>query len=301
MNNLPSTIQVAVLLTCFNRKEKTLSCLKNLEAQKLLNNVRLSVVLVDDGSSDGTSDAVRGNYPDVLVVEGEGDLYWNQGMRLAWNTALKQQDFDYFLLLNDDTELHDDAISRLLDVAKDIKNVNEKPGIIIGSTIDPVTKEHTYGGNNQLKTLLWKGFRFARVKPGEVPLRCDTFNANCVLICNEIVNDIGILSDRFTHGMGDFDYGLRAREKGFFCWIAPGYAGTCSMNEIISTWVDPSISLRKRNELQKTPKGMPTDEWLYFVKRHAGFMWVLAWLQLKLRLYFPRAWSILKKLRNNAV
>jgi len=301
MNNLSSPVQVAVLLTCFNRKDKTLRCLENLAVQKLPENVRLSVVLVDDGSSDGTSDAVRNNYPDVIVVEGEGDLYWNQGMRLAWNTALKQQHFDYFLLLNDDTELYCDAISRLLNVEKEIRETSEKTGVIVGSTIDSFTKLHTYGGNNQLKTLFWKGFRFSRVKPGEVPLRCDTFNANCVLISNEIVKDIGILSDRFTHGMGDFDYGLRAREKGSFCWIAPGYIGTCSINEITSTWLDPSMPLKQRNKLQKTPKGMPTSEWLYFVKRHTGFMWVLAWLQLKLRLYFPRAWTLLRKLRGSSV
>ncbi len=296
MSNLSTPVQIAVLLTCFNRKDKTLRCLENLATQKLPENVCLSVVLVDDGSSDGTSDAVRENYPDVFVVESEGNLYWNQGMRLAWSTALKQQ-YDYFLLLNDDTELYSDAIARLLDVEKEIRDVNEKAGVVIGSTIDPVTGAHTYGGNNQLKTLFWKGFRFARVKPAEVPLRCDTFNANCVLISNEIVNDIGILSDRFTHGMGDFDYGLRAGEKGHFCWIVPGYIGTCSMNEITSTWVDPSMTLGQRKKLQKTPKGMPANEWLYFVKRHAGFMWTLAWLQLKLRLYFPGAWAILRKIR----
>ena len=300
MNNSSAHIQIAILLTCFNRKDKTLSCLHNLAAQKLSEDIQLHVVLVDDGSSDGTADAVRNSYPDVTVVESEGNLYWNQGMRLAWSTALKQQSFDYFLLLNDDTELYDDAISRLLDINKDLKENNDKAGITVGSTIDSVTKEHTYGGNNQLKTLFWKGFRFARVKPANVPLRCDTFNANCVLISNEIVNGIGILSDKFTHGMGDFDYGLRAQEQGYLCWIVPGYIGTCSINEITNTWIDPSVSLKQRNELQKTPKGMPTDEWLYFVKRHAGFMWVLAWLQLKLRLYFPKVWIFIRSLRGGS-
>lgn len=301
MNNLSSSVQVAVLLTCFNRKDKTLTCLENLAAQKLPENVSLSIVLVDDGSTDGTSSAVREKFPDVVVVESEGDLYWNQGMRLAWSTALKQQNFDYFLLLNDDTELYSDAVSRLLEVEKEVKKANDKAVIIIGSTVDPVTKVHTYGGNNQLKTLFWKGFHFSRVKPGDVSLRCDTFNANCVLISNEIVDDVGILSDVYTHGMGDFDYGLRAREQGYFCWVAPGYIGTCQVNDITNTWIDPSVSLKQRNELQKMPKGMPTDEWLYFVKRNAGVLWILAWVQLKLRLYFPRAWSILKKFRKNAV
>ena len=298
MNNLLPTVQIAVLLTCFNRKDKTLRCLQNLKNQKLPDNVEITVVLVDDGSSDGTSDAVRNNYPDVILVEGGGNLFWNQGMRLAWNTALKRQNFAYFLLLNDDTELYNDAISRLLDVEKCLRDKTGNTGIVVGSTIDPVTKSHTYGGNNRLNGIFGKGFRFGRVKPGEEVKQCDTFNANCVLISNTIVNNMGILSDKFTHGIGDFDYGLRARKKNYFCWIVPGYIGTCSMNESISTWLDPSFSLKQRDKLQKTPKGIPTDEWLYFVKSHAGWLWTVAWLQLKLRLYFPRAWSVLRKLRN---
>lgn len=291
---------IAVLVTCFNRKEKTLLSLYNLEQQKLPPTVQVVVFLVDDGSTDGTSEAVIEKYPDVVLVRSKGNLFWNQGMRLAWKTALEQQNFDYFLLINDDTELYSDAISRLLVVESGIKSKTDRAGIIVGSTHDPVTKALTYGGNNQSSGLFWKGFHFSRVKPAETPVRCDTFNANCVLISNIIVNDIGILSDRFTHGMGDYDYGLRAREQGCFSWIVPGYIGTCSINSITNTWLDPTISLKQREDLQNSPKGIPTDEWLYFVKSHAGWLWSVAWLQLKLRLYFPKAWKVLRKLRGSA-
>ena len=285
------------LLTCFNRKAKTLRCLENLKGQKLPDSVQITVVLVDDGSADGTSEAVSQAYADVVLVRGEGNLYWNQGMRLAWKTALARQDFDYFLLLNDDTELFFDAVARLIEVECGVKKETGKTGIIVGSTMDPITKHLTYGGNNRLRGLLGKGFRFGRVAPGDKPKVCDTFNANCTLIDNEVVNDIGILSDEFTHGMGDFDYGLRAKEKGYLCWIVPGYVGTCATNDTSNTWLDPSIPFAQRGKLQKSPKGIPTDEWLYFVKRHAGIMWVLAWLQLNVRLYFPRLWLVLRKIR----
>jgi len=98
--------------------------------------------------------------------------------------------------------------------------------------------------------------------------------------------------------MGDYDYGLRANEKGYSCWIAPGYIGYCAVNDLTNTWLDPDIPLGQRRKLRNSPKGMPTEEWLYFVKRHARHLWVLAWLQLNLRTYFPKAWSVLRKLRN---
>lgn len=288
---------VAILLTCFNRKYKTLEALKNIDDQVISSDLKIDVFLVDDGSTDGTGIEVSEKHPKVNLIKGEGNLFWNQGMRLAWNKAMESNEYDFYLLLNDDTVLFLDTISRLIEVEKSIKSESGVTGIIVGSTIDPVTKIFTYGGNNRLKGFLGKGFRFARVPPGDKPKMCDTFNANCALISSDIVSVIGILSDRFTHGMGDFDYGLRAQEAGYHCWIMPGYIGTCSTNEVTNTWLDPNISLKKRSLLLNSPKGMPSEEWLYFVKRHAGYLWLLAWLQMNLRLYFPRTWSFVKRFR----
>ncbi len=288
---------VAILLTCFNRKHKTLEALKNLGDQEIPGDLKLDIFLVDDGSTDGTGIEVSKKYPEVNLIKGEGNLYWNQGMRLAWNKAMESYDYDFYLLLNDDTVLYLDAISRLIEVEKSIKDESGTTGIIVGSTMDPVTKMLTYGGNNRLSGFLGKGFRFARVAPGDKPKICDTFNANCALISSDIVSNIGILSERFTHGMGDYDYGLRAQEAGYHCWVMPGYAGTCQTNDITNTWLDSKVSLKKRIFLRNSPKGMPAEEWLYFVKRHAGHLWLLAWLQLNLRLYFPRAWSFLRRIR----
>ena len=146
-----------------------------------------------------------------------------------------------------------DAISRLLVIEKWLTGTTGNTGIIVGSTINPITKLHTYGGNNRVKGVFGKGFCFDRVKLGDEVKKCETFNANCVLISNTVVDDMGILSDKFTHGIGGFDYGLRAREKNYFCWIVPGYIGACSINEVSSTWLDPSVSLKQRGKLQETP------------------------------------------------
>lgn len=300
MSEIVKHVHIAILLTCFNRKQKTLLCLQNLDMQSLPQGVQLEIFLVDDGSTDGTSDAVSKNHPDVNLIRSEDNLYWNQGMCLAWKSAMKRQNYDYYLLLNDDTELFMDAIAKLLGVENSIKCETGNTGVIVGSTMDSVTKRLTYGGNNRLRGFLGKGFRFGRVTPMDKPVICDTFNANCVLISQQVVDDIGILSDRFTHGFGDYDYGLRAKEKGYLCWVAPCYVGTCSINDEANTWLDPSVPFAQRDKLQKIPKGIPTAEWLYFVKRHAGYMWILAWLQLNLRLYFPRAWTFLKMLRSSS-
>ena len=82
--------------------------------------VELSICLFDDASSDGTAAAVRDQYPDVRIVEGDGNQFWCGGMRAAMSEAEKRK-HDFLLWLNDDVELTDNAIATLLashDLAK---------------------------------------------------------------------------------------------------------------------------------------------------------------------------------------
>ena len=90
--------KVAVLLTVHNRREKTLACLENcyrqIDSMKGDDTYSFSVYLVDDGSTDGTSEAVLQTYPQTHVINGDGSLFWNHGMRTAWDAAAAdEQDF----------------------------------------------------------------------------------------------------------------------------------------------------------------------------------------------------------------
>lgn len=91
-------VKIAVLLTCFNRVLKTINCLEALYAQQGLN-IRfvVEIFLVDDGSTDGTSEAVSNKFPEVIIIKGNGSLFWNKGMHLAWETASMRQKYDFYL------------------------------------------------------------------------------------------------------------------------------------------------------------------------------------------------------------
>src|SRR6266508_2413563 len=105
--------RVAVLMTCYNRREKTLACLDALSRQVMPPDLVMHIYIVDDGSTDGTGAAVRKAHPAVRVLQGNGSLYNNGGMRLAFSEALKG-DYDYYLWLNDDTTLYPSALEWLL-------------------------------------------------------------------------------------------------------------------------------------------------------------------------------------------
>ena len=118
-------MRVAILLTCFNRKQQTLSCLENAYSSlEILNRYEFDFYLVDDGSTDGTFEAVSKSYPEVNIITGNGDLYWNRGMRLAWEQASLNKKYDFYIWLNDDLELSKDSFSTLFSNYESLSNKN---------------------------------------------------------------------------------------------------------------------------------------------------------------------------------
>lgn len=268
-------------MTCFNRRDKTMECLRALASSTGLEAVEIHGVLVDDGGTDGTAQAVSAEFPWVEVIVCKGGLFWCRGMHLAFDTALKKG-FDFYLWLNDDTMLEPDTVSRLLTCAADLDQQSQSPVIVIGNTLDSVTGAHTYGGERRLSRS--NAFKFARVAPAELPQPCDTLTGNIVLISAQAAARAGNLDPGFEHAMGDTDYGLRARKLGVELWIAPGTHGTCSHNPVVNTYMDPDLPLSARWKRMLHRKGLPWRSWLIFTRRHTGVIWPLyfAWPYLKL-------------------
>ena len=235
-SNYLKDTRLAVLMTCHNRRNTTLACLPALYQQ----DKNFDVFLVDDGSSDGTADAVKSCYPEVNVIKGNGNLFWVGGMRLAFAEALKYS-YDYYLWLNDDTLLEPDALSNLLNAHEILVQRGYSDSIVVGSVKDPATGKHTYGGATRTKG--WLSNKFKPVEPGKEFKLCDTMQGNIVLIPNSVAEKVGNLDSTFIHTMGDLDYGLRARRLGCHVWIAPGYMGTCSRNSICGSWADTNLPL----------------------------------------------------------
>ncbi|HEY0784932.1 MAG TPA: glycosyltransferase family 2 protein, partial [Acidobacteriaceae bacterium] len=211
---------VAVLLTCFNRRQKTVEALHSVARQQARMPRTIKVILVDDGSRDGTADAVLAAFPKTLLIRGNGSLFWNGGMRQAFARA-REIGFDYYLLLNDDTVLLPHCLDTLLQTAEELAQQGIV-SIVTASTCDPVTGKRSYGGLRRIRR--WSGVKDVLVEPlTDRPVRCDTMNGNCTLIPAAIARQLGNLDAGFTQQFGDFDYGFRATRAGLAVHAAPGY------------------------------------------------------------------------------
>ncbi|PZX51286.1 GT2 family glycosyltransferase [Algoriphagus ratkowskyi] len=258
-------MKIAVLLTCFNRKEKTLQCLEKLYSQKSIEKFELQVFLTDDNSKDGTGIAVKEKYPEVYVSYGNGNLFWAGGMRNSWRLALNTGViFDYFLLLNDDTQIFEDTLEKLINSNQKMKLSNQISNITIGTTTDFTDGKFTYGGfklysKNRLKHIL--------VNSVSQELDCDFGCANIMLVPYEITSKIGILNEEYIHGIADFDYTLQAKKAGFDVWVAPGVLGYCNYDQV-RNWKSMDSKLSERIEFLYSPKGLQYKEYMFFLKTH---------------------------------
>lgn len=257
--------RLSALLTCHNRVRHTLRCLESLRAQRDPP-AAVDAVVVDAGSSDGTAVAVRRRFPEVTVLMRGADLYWNAGMREAWAHALSGG-YDHYLWLNDDVVLDPDAVGRLLETRDAVLAERAIPVMVAGSMRDPDDGTVTYGGVHRPTRL--RPLRFELVPPAAAPRPCETVHGNCVLVPREVVQRVGMLDAAFSHGMGDFDYGLRARRRGCEVWLAPGTVGTCARNPPSAD----AATLGGHVERLTHRKGLPPREWLVFARRWAGPLW----------------------------
>jgi GT2 family glycosyltransferase len=256
---------IAVLIAAHNRKPQTVDCVERLLAQRALN-ADVLIYVCDDGSTDGTSEALAA-LP-VRVVEGSGVDYWAGGMRRAWRTA-RTSTPNWYLLLNDDVTLDEDAIGRLLEEAKRDGRV-----VLGGAVRDPDTGRSSYGGYRSISTLRRLSFQLQQPHSTRL-LECDALNGNVFLVTAPLFDRMDGLSVEFQHGMADFDLSMRIKASGIKLALAPGTFGECRGNSSKGRWTDVALDRRNRWRKLNAPTGLPFTEWLTFCRRHGGLLWPL--------------------------
>jgi len=284
LDELQNIKTLAVIMACHNRREHTLSCLRALSQQTAISKIAIEVYLLDDGSTDGTSEAVKSEFPDVHIAKGDGTLFWNRGMYKSFAAAMKKG-FYFYLWLNDDSILYVNALEVLLNTYSHLENLGHECTIIGSAMQDPVSGHFTYGGVKRHRSR-WGRVRLERIAPSDEPIQVDASNGNCVLIPSSVVKKVGNLNPIYVHRYGDHDYCFRALQQGCSVWLAPGYLGTCTANPIEGTWEDVSLPMMERFRKLNSHHGYRFRDYAIYLKRHRGPWWPmhLVWPYIKVLL-----------------
>ncbi|PZE61612.1 hypothetical protein DEJ24_04980 [Curtobacterium sp. MCPF17_001] len=217
-------MNLITIIACHNRRELTVRAVQQTQTAAAVAGVTPRFVVFDDGSSDGTAEALRALEADVTILTGDGSAYWASGMAQAERAALGSKTTepeDFILWLNDDVQLHENAVVGLL------AQVPNGDAVVVGAMRDPEDGTITYSG---LERAGRHPLNYRRVTPGEKPVRVETFNGNCVLVPVSIAHRLGGIDGKFSHALADIDYGLRCNKIGIPVLLAPRTAGTCARN-----------------------------------------------------------------------
>lgn len=301
-------MNIATLLTCFNRKEKTLKCLSRLfsaadkynAGHNADHRINVSVFLTDDGCMDGTSEAVTEACKDrdLHIIKGDGNLFWAGGMREAWKTALKAHErWQFYLLLNDDTLVCDNVFAELLDADNYAIKEYGRQGIYSG-IISSLNDEYviTYGGDifaSQAKV------KTNRVLPTGTPQLVDMTTANILLVPHDVVDSIGILAEGYVHSGADNDYCMMARRNEIPALVTAHVCGRCDYDHEADKDTClrmAKMSLAERRLYVSHPLHSDAD-YLLLIRRNNIKKYPISWLLRKLRLYFPSIYLYLNKIR----
>lgn len=225
-----------IVIPVFNRKDFTRACLDSLRQQTT---TAFRVVVVDDGSTDGTGQMLRQDFPEVLVEEGDGNLFWTAGVNLGIRRALAEG-ATQIMTLNNDVLTAPDFVAQMQTVAA------QHPTAVLGALeLDAGTGQPVYGG----ETLNWRTNTrrdLLETLPPEQRrgLHPVTYlPGRGLLIPRQVLETIGLFDEkRLPHYLADFDYTSVARRHGF-----PVY---CNYDARLSTYPEESgqeITRRQRS------------------------------------------------------
>lgn len=257
---------IAILMTCHNRKEVTLACLSNLH--EIEHNA--DIYLVDDNSTDGTYDAVSKRFPFVNIIKGNGHLFWCRGMNCAWKEARRNKDYGFYIWLNDDMTLYANAFKELFFCSEEMKH----EAIITGLVQGKVSKKVIYGAFDKNRRLIEANGMMNDVQ---------NLNGNFVLVPKFVYDQLGFFDEHFHHDIGDVDYGLSAKKKGIKVVTTRVYIGATdeglkSKNLRIRKH---GVSVSKRFKYLYSPLGANPRIHFYFDRKHGSVVkGILSYLYL---------------------
>lgn len=205
---------VAVVILNWNGGEDIMDCLKSVFASA---HKTLEVVVVDNGSVDGSSDAIRRQFPQVHFIVNPRNLGFAKGSNQGMEWALERH-IHYVLLLNGDARIDPAAIHELLIATRsEDDSVVSCPRMYLGKSNDEIRRLWFVYGTVKLWAGLFQNPAFNEIDSSKwsQPVDMEYASGCCMMIPARILRHVGMLDEAFFAYCEDIDFSLRVREAGF--------------------------------------------------------------------------------------
>jgi len=201
----------------WNGKDDTIECVESL---KKVNYPNFQIIVVDNGSTDGSVAALRGKYSDIIIVENGRNLGYAEGFNTGMRYGLQQR-ADYFLILNNDTVIDPNAPGELVRVAERDPRI----GFVSGKVYfyDEPNRLQTVGKNSHPVFIVGSHIGGKEIDVGQydgIRERCFVDDV-CLLVRRAVFEEVGGYDLTFFLMYEETDWCARVRRAGFKIIYAP--------------------------------------------------------------------------------
>jgi len=263
--------KVSIIILNWNQKDITLKCLRSLTKVTYPN---YEVILVDNGSKDGSLAAIKKEFPEIKVIKNKRNLGVAGGRNVGIRYAQKKK-IDYILLLDNDIIVNKDFITEMVKVAEKDKNI----GILTGKILFDSQPNRIWcaGGSLNLYRCQFKLIGYDEIDKGQYDRikEVDHITGCCFMIKKRVVDDIGLLDQSFIQYFGeDTDWCLRAKKKGYKIVYVPN---SKIWHHIIkkTSISDRYWYLKGRNLMLFMRKHAQLHHWIFF-----GFFFIIGSIKI---------------------
>lgn len=222
-----------VIIPVHNRRDITLRCLNHLKETQDWGN--FDVLVVDDGSTDGTSDAIVERFPNVTVLQGDGSLWWGGSIRKGMKYA-NNQNAEVFIWLNDDVLPEPGSITKLANKAKELGDT------VLSTKVEMETGKGYTTCNKKTRF----GIRNIPYDTTQEIQYCDAAAGKFTAFPRGVVDAIGFPDNvRFPHNFCDWDYTFRAKKNGFKVGVYTEISACDTGQDLKSARLSPDISFEQ--------------------------------------------------------
>ncbi|MBN2542826.1 glycosyltransferase family 2 protein [bacterium] len=229
---------LSIVIVNYNTAALTLDCLGSIQENPP--SMPYEVIVVDNGSSDGSVEAIKKGFDRVLLIENDDNL----GFAVACNQGARKSMGKYILLLNSDTRIQPGALDKMLDFLEGDKSVGLAGGKMInlqGNPLPSVKPFPTYFNiigitrNSLFKTLFESVFSSKLRELPEETTHVDAMAGGYLFMRRKALKETGLLDERFFMYMEDVDLALRMKLAGWKTMYYPEsvvvhiHEGTSSM------------------------------------------------------------------------